>query len=114
MTAIGENVLTYTPKSSFTLWTSYALTPDFKIGGGARYSGALKRGTDGAIGTPRFTESYRVFDAMASYRISPNVDLRLNVYNLADERYVANINKSGYRYTPGAPRSASLTANFRF
>jgi catecholate siderophore receptor len=51
---------------------------------------------------------------MASYRLSPNLDLRLNVYNIADERYVANINKSGYRYTPGAPRSASLSANFRF
>jgi catecholate siderophore receptor len=114
VTAIGENVLSYTPKSSFTLWTSYDLSPGFKIGGGARFSDELKRGTDGAIGTPKYTESYWVFDAMASYRLSQNVDLRLNVYNIADERYVANINKSGYRYTPGAPRSASLTANFRF
>jgi catecholate siderophore receptor len=114
MTAIGENVLSYTPKSSFTLWTSYDLSPALKIGGGARFSDELKRGTDGAIGTPKYTESYWVFDAMASYRLSPNLDLRLNVYNIADERYVANINKSGYRYTPGAPRSASLTANFRF
>ncbi|QOY93367.1 catecholate siderophore receptor Fiu [Massilia sp. UMI-21] len=114
VTAGGENVLSYTPKSSFTLWTAYDVTPDFKIGGGARFSDALKRGTDGAVGTPSFTESYWVFDAMASYRLSPNVDLRLNVYNLADERYVASINKSGYRYTPGAPRSASLTANVRF
>lgn len=112
--ANGKNVLTYTPKSSFTLWTAYDVTPDFKIGGGARFSDALKRGTDGAVGTPRFTDSYWVFDLMASYRISPNLDLRLNVYNVSDERYVASINKSGYRYTPGAPRYASLAANFRF
>ncbi|SFC95296.1 catecholate siderophore receptor Fiu [Massilia yuzhufengensis] len=114
ITASGENSLTYTPKSSFTLWTAYDVNSSFKIGGGARFSDELKRGTDGAIGTPKYTESYWVFDAMASYRISPNVDLRLNVYNIADEHYVASINKSGYRYTPGAPRSASLTANFRF
>lgn len=114
VTAGGDNVLTYTPKSSFTLWTAYDVSPGFKIGGGARFSDSLKRGTDGAVGTPTSTESYWVFDLMASYRISPNVDLRLNVYNLADEAYVANINKSGYRYTPGAPRSASLTANFSF
>lgn len=114
VTAGGENVLTYTPKSSFTLWTAYDLSPGFKIGGGARYSGALKRGLDGAVGTPAHTESYWVFDAMASYRVGPHLDLRLNVYNIADERYVASINKSGYRYTPGAPRSASLTANLRF
>ncbi|MCD2515932.1 catecholate siderophore receptor Fiu [Massilia sp. G4R7] len=114
ITASGENSLTYTPKSSFTLWTSYDVTPSFKVGGGARYSDELKRGTDGAVGTPKYTEDYWVFDLMASYRISPNLDLRLNVYNVADEEYVASINKSGYRYTPGAARSASLTANFRF
>jgi len=114
VTASGENSLTYTPKSSFTLWTSYDVNPSFKIGGGARFSDELKRGTDGAVGTPKYTESYWVFDLMAAYRISPNLDLRLNVYNVADENYVASINKSGYRYTPGAPRSASLTANLRF
>jgi catecholate siderophore receptor len=114
VTAGGENVLTYTPKSTFTAWTAYDLGNGFKVGGGARFSDKLMRGTDGAVGTPAWTDSYWVFDAMASYRISQNVDLRLNVYNLSDERYVANINKSGYRYTPGAPRSASLTANFRF
>ena len=114
VTASGENMLTYTPKSSFTLWTAYDVTPDFKIGGGARFSDELKRGLDGAIGTPKGTASYWVVDLMAAYRISPNIDLRLNVYNVADERYVASINKSGYRYTPGAPRAASLAANFRF
>ena len=114
VTASGENSLSYTPKQSLTLWTSYDLPFGLKLGGGARFSDKLKRGTDGAIGTPAFTESYWVFDAMAAYKLSDNVDLRLNVYNLADEQYVASINKSGYRYTPGAPRSASLTANIRF
>jgi catecholate siderophore receptor len=114
ITAGGENHLTYTPKRSFTLWTSYDLPFGLKLGGGVRYSDRLLRGTDGAIGTPASTESYWVFDAMASYEISRNLDIRLNVYNLGDERYVASINKSGYRYTPGTPRSASLTANFRF
>jgi len=114
ITAGGENHLTYTPKSSFTLWTSYDLPFGLKIGGGARYADRLLRGTDGAIGTPAYTESYWVFDAMASYQVSRNLDLRLNLYNLGDERYVASINKSGYRYTPGSPRAASLTANLRF
>jgi catecholate siderophore receptor len=113
-TALGENHLAYTPKNAFTLWTSYDLPFGLKLGGGARYSDRLLRGTDGAIGTPAYTDSYWVFDAMASYQVNRNVDIRLNVYNLGDERYVASINKSGYRYTPGTPRSASLTANLRF
>jgi len=114
ITAGGENQLTYTPKSSLTLWTSYDLPFGLKLGGGARYSDRLLRGTDGAIGTPAYTASYWVVDAMASYQVNRNLDIRLNLYNLGDERYVASINKSGYRYTPGSPRAASLSANLRF
>lgn len=114
ITASGENVLTYTPKNAFTLWTSYQLPFGLTIGGGARYNGKLSRGTDGAIGTPAYADAYWVVDAMASYRINKNVELQLNVYNLFDQEYVAAINKSGYRYTPGIPRSARITANFAF
>jgi len=114
LAANGENALTYTPKAAFTGWTTYAFPFGLKIGGGVRYAGRLLRGTDGAVGTPAYTEDYWVADAMASYAVNRNVDLRLNVYNLGDKRYVASINKSGYRYTPGAPRWASVTANVRF
>lgn len=110
----GSSDLAYTPKSAFTAWTTWHLPFNLTIGGGARYSGEMKRGTDSAIGTPTFTKAYWVFDAMAIYPLNKHLDLQLNLYNLFDKSYVAAINKSGYRYTPGAPRSAMLTANFRF
>ncbi len=110
----GSTELTYTPDSALTAWSTYRVTPTLSLGGGARHVGGLKRGTDGAVGTPTSTDSYWVFDAVATWMVSPDVDLRLNVYNLFDEEYVAAINKSGYRYTPGIARSAMLTANFRF
>jgi catecholate siderophore receptor len=110
----GSSDLAYTPKQAFTLWSTYHLPFNLTVGGGARYNGEMKRGTDGAVGTPDHTESYWVFDAMASYPVNRNLDLQLNVYNLFDKNYVAAINKSGYRYTPGTPRSAMLSANFRF
>ena len=103
-----------TPKSAFTAWTTYHLPFNLTIGGGARYAGELKRGNDGAIGTPEYTEAYWVFDALASYPVNKHFDLQLNIYNLFDKDYVAAINKSGYRYTPATPRSAMLTANIRF
>jgi catecholate siderophore receptor len=112
--ADGSPALTYTPRNAFTAWTTYRFRNGLSLGGGARYSGGLHRGTDGAVGTPASTASYRVFDAVASYDFSDRLTLRLNLYNLLDEDYVAAINKSGYRYTPGAPRSAMLTASFRF
>jgi len=74
----------------------------------------MHRGTDGAVGTPAFTKSYTVYDAVASYAINEHLVLRLNAYNLFDKQYVAAINKSGYRYTPGAPRTVLFSADFRF
>ncbi|HET6436241.1 MAG TPA: catecholate siderophore receptor Fiu, partial [Xanthomonadaceae bacterium] len=110
----GSRQLAYTPDRAFTAWTTYRFANGLTVGGGARYAGGMKRGSDGAIGTPAYTEAYWVFDAVASYAFSEAFDVRLNLYNLADEDYVAAINKSGYRYTPGQPRSALLTLNFRF
>ena len=55
LTANGDNALTYTPKQSFNLWTSYQLPMGVKIGGGARFNDKLLRGTDGAVGTPKYS-----------------------------------------------------------
>lgn len=114
VTRDGSSVLAYTPKDAFTAWTTYHLPFNLTIGGGARYSGKMKRGTDGAVGTPAYTDSYWVVDAMASYPVNQHFDLQLNVYNLFDKQYVAAINKSGYRYNPGSPRAAMLTVSYRF
>lgn len=110
----GSTGLTYTPDKSFTAWTTYVTPFKLTLGGGARYSGEMKRGTDGAVGTPTHTDDYWVFDAVASFPVNEHLDLRLNAYNLFDKEYVAAINKSGYRYTPGLERSFLLTANVRF
>ena len=59
-------------------------------------------------------ESYMVFDAMASYKISKNLSTQINIYNLADKEYVANVNKNGNRYTPGAARSGLLSLAYKF
>jgi catecholate siderophore receptor len=108
------NNLTYTPDQAFTLWSTYRLPFNLSIGGGVRYSGEMHRGTDGAIGTPAFTNSYTVWDAVATYPVNANLNLRLNAYNLTDKDYVSAINKSGYRYTPGVPRTLLLSADLRF
>ncbi|MET0809382.1 MAG: catecholate siderophore receptor Fiu [Pseudoxanthomonas sp.] len=112
--ADGTNNLTYTPEDAFTSWTTYRFPFGLTVGGGVRYSGETHRGTDGAVGTPAFTKSYTVYDAVASYEVNDRLVLRLNGYNLFEKQYVAAINKSGYRYTPGAPRTFLLSADFRF
>jgi catecholate siderophore receptor len=112
--ADGSRDLAYNPKDAFTLWTTYRVTDAFTLGGGARYVGKLKRGSDRSVGTPEYADSYWLLNAMATYQVTDDFNLQLNVYNLTDENYVASINKSGYRYNPGIPRSARITANFSF
>ena len=114
VTADGTPNLSYTPDAAFTSWTAYTLPSGLTLGGGVRYTGGLHRGTDGAVGTPKETRSYTVYDAMLSYPLNDSITLRLNGYNLFDQTYVAAINKSGYRYTPGTPRTFLLSADFRF
>ena len=110
------NSLAWSPEVSFTSWTTYKLPMGLTLGGGARYQKSVVRNSNptSTITNLPSIPSYWVFDAMASYRINKNVDLQFNVYNLTDKDYVAAINKSGYRYTPGAPRTYRLTANFAF
>ncbi|ERH61799.1 catecholate siderophore receptor Fiu [Pantoea dispersa EGD-AAK13] len=110
----GSSALAYTPKHAFTLWTNYQATDALSVGAGARYVGSLRRGSDGAVGTPDHTEGYWVADAKLGYKVNNNLDLQLNVYNLFDTNYVASINKSGYRYHPGEPRTFLLMANVHF
>ena len=114
VTSDGSPNLTYIPGDSFTLWTNYRLPFGLEIAGGLRHNGGLHRGTDGAVGTPTFTQSYTVVDASLAYALTEGVKLRVNAYNLFDERYVASINKSGYRYTPGTPQTFLFSADFRF
>lgn len=112
--ADGTPNLTYTPRNAFTSWTTYNFPFGLTIGGGVRHTGGLHKGVDGAVGTPAYTDSWTVADAMASYAFNEHLTLRLNAYNLTDKQYVASINKSGYRYAPGTPRTFLLSADFRF
>lgn len=107
----------WSPDLTATLWTSYTLG-DFTLGGGARYVGDQDRliaeGADRSTTNMPEIPSYWVADAMAAYRINENVNLRLNVYNLFDEEYIATLNNSGARAVLGTPRSAMLTTEFDF
>lgn len=112
--------LRFSPDWSATMWTTYSLTPDFSLGLGTTYMGeqnvsSSKSGQTAPVdGRLIKIDDFLVFDAMASYKIDKHSSVQLNVYNLADEEYVANTNKDGFRYTPGAARSGLLTYSYKF
>jgi catecholate siderophore receptor len=112
-------VIQWSPETTFTLWNSYTFGNGLVIGGGARYMDSVPSTslTDiDALSRRSIPEiqDYWVIDAMASYPVSKNVTLQLNVFNLADEEYVASLNNSAARYFPGVERSARLGVNFAF
>lgn len=108
----------WSPDLTATLWSSYKLTGKWTVGGGARYVSEQKRVVDPSLSVATQNmpsiPSYWVADAMVSYQATKNVSLQLNVSNLFDKFYVGTLNNSGVRYTPGAPRTALLTANMMF
>ncbi len=107
----------WSPDFSATLWTSYQWG-DLTVGGGARHTAEQKRvvtvgGTTATTNSPNLP-AYTVFDLMAAYRVSKQVNLQLNVANIADKVYMSSLNNGGSRLFLGAPRSATLTARFSF
>lgn len=115
---ITENTgVRWSPDLTATLWTSYTLG-DLTVGGGARYVSEQDRliaeGVDRATTNMPEIPSYWVADAMLAYRLNQNVNLRLNLYNLFDEEYIATLNNSGARAVLGTPRSAMMTTELSF
>jgi catecholate siderophore receptor len=112
------SAINWSPELTFSSWTVYDFPFGLSIGGGARYVDTVARSINNtqipATTNMYNTPDYWVVDAMASYKINDKVSLQLNGYNLTDELYVASLNNSGARYSPGAPRSALLTVNFEF
>lgn len=102
----------FTPKLSATLWTVFE-QGDWQLGGGARHMGEQRRVTDLSVADAAANmakiPSYTVVDAMVAYKVSRRTKLQLNLQNLTDRFYLQSLNNNGYRYQPGAPRSATLT-----
>jgi catecholate siderophore receptor len=109
-------VLTYSPVNTFTSWVTYKLPLGITLGGGMRYADSSARSS--AVTAPTnyllTAPSYWVGDAMASYDITRNWQLQLNVYNLFDKKYMQSLNNGGSRYTPGAPRNGLVSLNVKF
>lgn len=109
-------VIVFSPKNTFTSWLSYKLPLGVTVGGGMRYADTSARSSNIAAPTSNLLQApaYWVGDAMASYDISKNWQVQLNVYNLFDKKYMQSLNNGGSRYTPGAPRNGLISVNAKF
>ena len=104
-TEVG-NRLGNVPKHSGSLWTLYKLPQGVEIGGGVRY--VSSRYTN--VANTRKVGDYWLADATVGYDINAKTTLRVNVFNIFDERYADAL--SGGHFIPGAGRSAVATLAF--
>lgn len=97
-----------TPRNSATVWTTYRVLPQLKIGGGATSVDKMYANAANTTGVPGYTR----FDAMASYTVSKHLALQFNLYNLTDKKYYDKA--YGNYASVAAGRSAVITANFSY
>ena len=107
--AQAGNPLPNTPEHSASAWTTYALQ-GWTFGYGVTYQGDFH--TASTANAPR-VKSYTMHRAMAGYQFNARFGLQLNIDNLFDKQYFTRVRNNGWA-TPGAARSAVLTATFKF
>ncbi|NDV14165.1 TonB-dependent receptor [Crenobacter caeni] len=96
-----------TPNFSANLWTSYRLSSEWTVGGGANWVG--KRYATEA--NTNVLPEYVVANAMLAYE-TRHYKAQLNVNNLFDEKYYEGL--YGGHATYGARRNAELTLGVKF
>lgn len=112
-----------TPIGTLNIWTTYALTDAWKIGGGVEAKGEryaylpsnqdLSGSFTGGHFNPNSAPGYARVDLMASYE-QPKWAVRLNVKNLLDKEYYDAVYDNGGLVTPGNRRQAIVTTEYKF
>lgn len=98
-----------TAKSSATFWSTYAVTPEIELGGGAIYVSSRFANNTDLLRVPGYTR----LDATVAWR-QPRYEIRLNVFNLANRSYYdALIPSDGGRAVPGTGATGMLTFTYR-
>lgn len=103
------NEIPNVPTHSLSIWSTYDLLDDWTLGGGATYMSSRFGNTGNTVEVP----DYWRFDGMASYSVTENVDLRLNVENILDKKYYDKPYVTHFA-TVAPGRSVVLSTDFTF
>lgn len=112
--------LAFTPSVTATFWSTYDVTKELTVGGGFQYV------SDSWIGRPddalriikngRYGKlpSHFIVNLMASYDLTENIELSLNVDNVFDELYLTSTNWNGNWGYVAPPRTYWLSASYKY
>jgi catecholate siderophore receptor len=98
-----------TPIHSGSLWSTYQLTPQVRLGGGLNFRGRQTPSRNPGWEVPAWVTA----DLMAEYRFAfEQLSLKANLTNISNKRYADQLYPG--HYVPGAGRMLQVTANLRF
>jgi catecholate siderophore receptor len=73
------------------MWTTYDISKQLQVGAGAFYNGQLWGDMQSAlpytVANTALVPAWWRFDLMAAYKVTPNITMQFNVYNLMDSVY---------------------------
>lgn len=120
LTTSGDQ-LAFTPNASGNLWTTYKFnSTGWTVGGGVNFA------TESYLGRPDDANriipngmfgklpGYVAFNLMASYEIRKGIAMRLNIDNVADNRYALSSNWNGTRAGIAPGRVYRVSTSFKF
>jgi catecholate siderophore receptor len=96
-----------TPKLSGTVWSTYQINEQWRVGAGLNYR-SKQRGLRSAAFVPAFTTA----DALVEYRPSEKWTVKGNISNLTNKYYADQLYPAFY--VPGAGRNVQVTASYAF
>ncbi|MEN9618820.1 MAG: hypothetical protein RL406_1057 [Pseudomonadota bacterium] len=97
-----------TPRVSATLWNTYQINGQWRVGAGLNHRGAQTPNRNPGWEAPAFTTT----DVMAEYRVNEQLTFKGNVSNLTNKLYADQL-YSGH-YVPGAGRLVQVTGSYKF
>jgi catecholate siderophore receptor len=95
------------PKHSGTIWNTYQLTPQWRIGAGINFRSKQKP-VQSDIEAP----GYATVDLLAEYRFNDTYTIKANLNNVANKYYADSLYRG--HYIPGAGRVLQVNMTARF
>lgn len=108
-TTPAGRVLAQTPDTSLGLWNRYDFNDHWGVGLGATYRSESYATISNAVTLKGYTR----YDGAVFYKFNDRFLIQLNVENLFDKVYFPSAHTDN-NISPGAPRSAYVTLNFKF
>lgn len=107
-TGRDDGIFLLMPRHTFNLWSTYDINDRLTLGGGINAMSHIT--SSQGLRAP----GYSTIDLMAGYRVTPALQLQLNIDNVLNRKYYTRIGSTNTFNLPGAERSIMAKVRYDF